>query len=618
MDERLLTYYSGELRYVREMAAEFAREFPKIGARLALDRDAKDICPDPYVERLLEGFAFLAARLHLKLDEEFPRLTHSFLGRIFPLCLSPVPSIGVVCFQPDPLEPIPPEGFLVSRGSVLRSRGEEAVCQFRTAHDFRLWPLKIIDSSYYTRSVVELDLPGSLDLKAAISIRLQTTGETTFRELKIDRLPFFINGDGHVPFAIYEQIFAQSACVILQSSKGQGSTRKILPASTIREVGFQDVEALLPLTLTGFEGYRLLKEYFACPHRYLFFELTGLASTMAQFNGDQLEIIFGLRTADPKLDDRVDKHSFSLFCTPVINLFEKKLDPILISERVTEFQIVPDATQPLDYEVYEIEEVVGIMEKANEVRRFEPVSLVGDRTDRLGGYYRVNRVPKVVSANDKEGTQHYSGSDVYVSLIDSKVAPYTEPMTQLNIRTLCTNRHLPIKVSASASDTGLATELFSPASLIHWVAGPTMPLPSIVEGDPAWRAISHLSLNYASLLDSNSEGAMGLRELLKVFIDPGNTQTARQIDGIQSMASVPIIRRAILDGSVTFIRGLEIRITIDESVFEEVGAFLFGSLVSRFFARYVSTNSCTETVLVSAQRGEVMRWGTQSGKRLVV
>src|SRR6202790_5577198 len=156
MDERLLAYYNSELRFVREMAGEFAREFPKIAGRLALDREAKDICPDPYVERLLEGFAFLAARVHLKLDAEFPRFTQTLLETVYPHYLNPVPSTGVVRLEPDPREPGSDDGFLVERGTALRSKSGETPCQFRTAHEIRLWPLRISDSKYYTRNVSEL------------------------------------------------------------------------------------------------------------------------------------------------------------------------------------------------------------------------------------------------------------------------------------------------------------------------------------------------------------------------------------------------------------------------------------------------------------------------------
>ena len=244
MDERLVAYYNSELRYIREMAGEFAREFPKIAGRLALDRDAKDICPDPYVERLLEGFAFLAARVHLKLDAEFPRFTQTLLETVYPHYLSPVPSMGVVHFEPDPRDPGPEEGFLLERGTALRSQSDETPCQYRTAHDVRLWPLKISDSRYYTRTIVELGIPASLEAKAALLIRLQTTGDKKLKELKLDRLPFFIRGSDEIPIWIYEQIFARGTHLILQTPKGPSHFHEILPPSTIQHIGFRESEAL--------------------------------------------------------------------------------------------------------------------------------------------------------------------------------------------------------------------------------------------------------------------------------------------------------------------------------------------------------------------------------------
>jgi type VI secretion system protein ImpG len=620
MDERLLAYYNSELRYVREMGAEFAREFPKIAGRLALDRDAKETCPDPYVERLLEGFAFLAGRVHLKLDAEFPRFTQTLLETVYPHYLCPVPSMGVVHFEPDPREPGPEEGFLLERGTALRSQGDETPCQFRIAHDVRFWPLKISDSRYYTRTISELGLPGSLEAKAAILIRLQITADKKFKELKLDRLPFFIRGGDEIPIWVYEQIFARGSHVIVQPPKGQGQFREILPASTIQRVGFLEGEALLPRSPRSFEGYRLLKEYFACPQRFLFFELTGLASAVQQCDGDKLEIIIALRTAEPKLDNRIDANSFALFCTPVINLFPKRLDPILISDRFAEFHIVAERTRPIDYEIFQIQQVVGILAKVNEEQRFEPFYQARDSEGLLGAYYTVHRAPRVLTAKEKKfgAVSSYAGSEVFISLVDAKVAPYRRQLSQLNVTALCTNRHLPIQLPISVGDTDLATELYSPVASIRWVAVPTVPIASTAEGDPSWRTINHLSLNYLSLLDAKEgDGAVALRDLLKLYVNSNDVFALRQIEGIRSVVANPIVRRVASAGPLTFARGLEIRVLMDEDAFEGSGIFLLGAVLAQFFARYVSINSFTETVIVSQRRGEIMRWPSLIGRRQI-
>ncbi|HYY30963.1 MAG TPA: type VI secretion system baseplate subunit TssF [Chthoniobacterales bacterium] len=620
MDERLLAYYNSELRHIREMAGEFAREFPKIAGRLALDRDSKEMCPDPYVERLLEGFAFLAARVHLKLDSEFPRFTQTLLETVYPHYLCPVPSMGVVRFEPDPRDPGPEEGFLLERGTALRSQSDETPCQFRTAHGVRLWPLRIAASRYYTRTLVELELPGSLESRAALSIRLQATCDKKFKELKLDRLPIFIRGADEIPVAIYEQIFGRGTHVILQPPKGKDAFREILPASTIQPVGFREAEALLPPGPRSFEGYRLLKEYFACPQRFLFFELTGLSAALQRCDGDQLDIIIALRAAEPKLDNRIDSNSFALFCTPVINLFPKRLDPIVIADRFAEFHVVPERTRPIDFEVYDIQEVTGIISKTNEEQKFEAFYWNGDTDARTGAYYTVNRAPRVLTAKEKKfgAISSYAGSEVFISLVDAKAAPYKRQLSQLNISARCTNRHLPIQLPISVGDTDLATELYSPVSSIRWVAMPTVPVASTAEGDPAWRTISHLSLNYLSLLDSqDGQGAVALRDLLKLYVNPNDAFTLRQVDGIRSASASPIVRRVPSGGPLTFARGLEIRVTLDEEAFEGSGIFVLGAVLSQFFARYVSINSFTETVIISQRRGEIIRWPSLIGRRQI-
>jgi type VI secretion system protein ImpG len=618
MDERLVAYYNSELRHLREMAGEFAREFPKIAGRLALDRDAKEICPDPYVERLLEGFAFLAARVHLKLDAEFPRFTQTLLETIYPHYLAPVPAMGVAHFEPDSREPGPEEGFLLERGTALRSVDDETRCQFRTAHDLRLWPLRITEARYYTRDIVALELPGALEAKAAISIRLQTNAGRKLEELKLDRLPIFIRGSDEIPISIYEQIFTRASHVVLQATKGTRQFREILPASTIRRLGFGEEEAILPNGPRSFEGYRLLKEYFACPQRFLFFELTRLAQAVQRSDADRLDIIIALRAPEPRLDNRVDASTFALFCTPIVNLFRKRLEPILISDRFSEFHIVPEKTRPIDFEVYQIEEVIGVTASSNQEQKFEPFYRARSEGEPSSAYYTVHRAPRVLTAKEKKfgAVSSYAGSEVFISLVDTKAAPYPRRLSQLNLTALCTNRHLPLQSPISIGETDLTTELYAPVTSIRWMVGPTAPVVSTAEGGPAWRVISHLSLNYLSLLDAKEgEGAVALRELLKLYVNPNDLFTLRQIDGIRSAVSKPIIRRVTIPGPLTFARGLEVKVVMDESAFEGSGIFVLGAVLAQFLARYVSINSFTETVIVSERRGEVIRWPSLMGKR---
>src|SRR5262245_51161481 len=212
MDERLLSLYNIELRHLREMAGEFAREYPKIAGRLAIDQEAKEVCPDPYVERLLEGFAWLASRVHLKLDGEFPRFTQALLETVYPHYLSPVPSMAVVRFEIDPQQPALAAGVPVPRGTSLKSnlgKGERTPCVFQTAHEVTLFPLRVLEARYFTRDLQELNLPLELGARAAFRIRLQTTGGQTYDKINLEGLTIYARGADDLGGAVCEQIFAR-------------------------------------------------------------------------------------------------------------------------------------------------------------------------------------------------------------------------------------------------------------------------------------------------------------------------------------------------------------------------------------------------------------------------
>jgi type VI secretion system protein ImpG len=248
MDRRLLSYYNRELQYLRETGTEFARDFPKIAGRLGLKEFS---CADPYVERLLEGFAFLAARVQLKLDAEFPRFTQSLLETVYPQYLSPTPSMAVCQFQPDPNEGGLAAGYRLPRGTALRSvlgRGETTACEYRTAHELTLWPLKIVEARYVTRELGSLGLPAGADgARAALRIRLACTAGVTFDQLKLDDLTFHLLGSGATPTRLYEHVFAHGRSVaVMPTSRSAKWPAQVLRDRPIQQVGFADDQALLP------------------------------------------------------------------------------------------------------------------------------------------------------------------------------------------------------------------------------------------------------------------------------------------------------------------------------------------------------------------------------------
>ncbi len=625
MDERLLSLYNTELRHLRDMAGEFAREYPKIAGRLALDRDAKEVCPDPYVERLLEGFAWLAARVHLKLDAEFPRFTQAVLETVYPHYLSPVPSMAVVRFEIDPQQPALAAGVPVPRGTSLKSnlgKGERTPCVFQTAHDVKLLPLRVLEGRYFTRDVQELNLPGELGARAAFRIRLQTTGGQTFDKLNLESLTFYTRGADDLAGAICEQIFARKLALVVQAPSERGKELARMPGTQIQRVGFSAEESLLPVSPRGFEGYRLLREYFALPQRFLFFKLAGLADAAKRCKGDQLDLVIPLREQETSLERRVDGSCFELFCTPAINLFSKVLDRISLSDALYEFHVVPDRNRTTDFEVFELESVTGYGATPAEEQEFRPFYLAKDTDTGAGAYYTTNRTPRMLTANERQfgKKSSYAGTELFLSLADANSAPYRSELRELGIKALCTNRHLPIQMAVGVGRTDFSMGINAPVTAIRCVTGPTLPKASHTEGRFFWRLISHLALNYLTLVDSakGEEGAAGLRELLKLYSEENNRLALRQIEGLLSVKSRPVVRRVTGPGPISFARGLEITLTFDEAAFEGTGVFILGAVLEQFFAKYVSLNSFTETVVRTKQRGEIIRWPTRMGIRQIL
>jgi len=625
MDPRLLTYYNHELQHLREVGGEFAAAFPKIAGRLGLDSFE---CADPYVERLLEGFAFLAARVQLKIDAEFPRFTQHLLEIVYPHYLAPLPSMTVVQLQPDLKEGSLADGFPVPRDTKLRSvlgKDEQTACEYRTAHEVRLWPLELTEAEYFSRDVATLHLPRVPNVRAGVRWRLRTTAGLKFSQLSLDSLPLFIRGSGDRAMRLYEQLLANAVAVAVRPAGREPPWVDVIDKSHIRRAGFSDAEALLPYGPRSFQGYRLLQEYFAFPQRFLFVDIDGLAPSVRRCDQSELDLIVLLSRSDRMLENAIDAEDFSLFCTPAVNLFPKRADRIHLTDRSWDHHVVPDRTRPLDFEVYQVTSVTGYGVGDEDRQEFLPFYAASDLTsgDDRGAYFTVRRDPRVLSAKQqRQGPRtSYVGGEVFVALVDANEAPYRHDLRQLGLETLCTNRDLPLTMPVGKSNTDFTLEVSAPVVSIRCLSGPTKPKPSPVfgPGDNAWRLVSHLALNYLSVTDQDERhGAAALRELLSLYSDYGEPAIARQIDGVRSVASSPVIRPVPTDGPMTFARGVQVTVTCDEESFEGTGVFLLGAVLERFFAKYVSLNSFTETVIRTVGRGEIMRWPLRIGRRHVV
>jgi type VI secretion system protein ImpG len=629
MDTRLLRFYEEELGFVREMGAEFAEAYPKVASRLGMK--PLEVL-DPYVERLFEGFAFLSARVQLELDLQHPVFTQNLLEIVYPHFLAPTPSMTVARLVPDTAQGGLNDGFTLPRGTTLRGRlleGEQTACQFTTSQDATLWPIELVEAEYIAgRSELAASGltkgPGTKGLvaKAALRLRIRRTGGGPIRELPIDRLTLFLSGVNAEPWRLYEAIVGRSVGLAGRSTNRREDWVEFL-GSKIQPRGFDPEEALLPVPGPSFEGYRLLQEYFAMPQRFFFIDLCDLQPAIQRAAGDDVDLYILLSENYPSLKS-IGAESFALHAVPAINLFRKRCDRVPVSGAEIEHHVTVDRTAPLDYEICQLEEVVGIGEEGADDVPFRPFYSAQDFTpfgETQDAYYSVRRRLRQRSEKQrlKGGRTSYLGTEFYLSLSDRDQAPYPAQIKQLAITALCTNRDLPLLTAVGGGETDFTLPEGGPVSEVRAIVPPTRPRQGLAEGGRAWQLISHLSLNYLSLADGDrGTGAAALRELIGLYLPLGDPALAKQVEGLSSITSRPIVRR-MADGVLsTAVRGLEIRVGFDESTFEGTGCYLLGAVLEAFFAKYVALNSFTETVIHSHQRRDIARWPARSGRRVLI
>lgn len=621
MDPRLLRYYNQELRYLREMGSEFAHEFPKIAARLGID--SLEVS-DPYVERLLEGCAFLAARVQLKQDAEFPRLSHRLLELLYPNLLAPVPSMLVVQIEPERSDPNLLRAPRVPRNTAVLGAAPSHArtrCEFRTAQELQLTPLTT-ESAEYFLNLADLNLSAFAlpeRPRCGVRVRLRLPEGMTLDKLALDDLRFFLGGQTDVAQHLHE-LFTTSMIGVLVGAQGRPETRRLITADQLRPVGYDDADAMLPVQLRMMSGLRLLQEYFAFPPRFLFFDLGGLAAVLPTLPGNTLELQFLFSRPGVDLQGLVEAANFSLHCVPAVNLFPKRADRIAVDDAHFEFHVVPERTAPLDFEVYDVQSAVGIDEHGQE-RRFLPLFAPDHSSSpHQSAYYSVWREPRMMSDKARrDGPRSgYIGSEVFVSLVDPNDAPFPHALRQLSVETRCTNRDLPIFLIAGGTTSPYTLEAGIPVAGVRAIAGPSRPFSALREGGVAWRLLNLLSLNYLSLLDSGSgEGAAALRDLLS-RLPMGNEPTQRRmIESIQKLDARAVVRRHPVAGPVAFSRGLRIDMTMDELGHEGGSAVMFAGVLHRFLSRHASMNSFVESALHSLTRGELMLWQPDLGARPV-
>lgn len=627
-DHKLFAYYEDELEFIREMGREFARDHSPAADRLHLKVGAGK-SEDPHVERLLQGFAFLAARVRQKLDDEFPEITNALLGALYPHLTRPLPSMAIAQFLPGPDPQGLVGGFPIESGSRLHwPKGSGSPCRFRTAYPVTLWPVEVEEAQLQSDRVVFPDQRA--EAVALLQLRLRCRPGVSVADLGFDRVPplagraattprdflrFYLDGDSRVVRTLYDSLFTNTCQVLLQGQGASGTEVIELPIESIRSVGFGPDEGLFPYPDRSFPGYRLLQEYFAFHEKFLFFDVTGLKALAGRDWGDVFDLLIFFN-APPRGQPTVRPDHFRLGCTPVVNLFPIVAEPIVVNQTQVEYRVVPDVHRPKGAEVYSIDTVTCTSASRREAVRLESFYALRHATAVEEGlpFWYASRRPS--PRKDDEGTE------VYLTFVDPDFNPRRPTDETLTVHATCTNRDLPASLlhdpqfdsgRAATTEADFELESHSPVSRVRCLRTPTASYRPASGKSAQWALISQLSLNHLSLADSR-EGLAALRAILKLHDLARTPATIGQIAGLIGLKGRPVTGRV----GRSVCQGIEVSLEFDESHYVGSGVLLLASVLERFLGMYVSINSFSQLVATTRQRGELKRWRPRSGDRTLL
>ena len=611
MSDDLLPYYNRELNALRQLAAEFADLNPKIAGRLRLSKDAVD---DPHVARLLEGVAFLGARVQHRLDDEFPELTDALLSVLYPHYLAPMPSVAITCFAADAALPGPahlPAGIAIETEPV---RGEP--CRFRTAYPLTLWPIEVEAVRLSGMPIAAPPNATATHATACLRITLRCADpKMTFAQLGVDRLRFFLRGDQGA--RLLELILAHSISVALADGPADPSP-VILPPGVLQAVGFAPEEALLPWPARSFSGFRLLSEYFAARDKFMFVDVLRLDAKTLVAAGNRMDIFVYLDRLIPDLERAVDANSLALGCTPIVNLFPHRCEPIPLDSTTTEYRIVPDARRPAGLEIWSVERVRE-SQPSGGFRPWEPFHRLtragaadneADHSSGPAGFYGTAR--RLAGGRGR-------GTEVYLLPHDPGFQPDRENDAVLSVDALCCNRDLPAGLPFGGGRPML--RLVEGAAVVTGITcltapGATMRMPLRERG--FWRLISHLSIGHLSVVGGEA-GAEAMREVLRLYDGRDSAESRAAIRALLEVSSRPGTARVPGARAGGFCRGLDVTLTFDSQIWATGGLYVLASVLERFLALHATVNSFVRTkATLRGRPGVEASWPARAGARVLL
>jgi len=578
--EQLLPYYEKQLQEFGQQSREFAQKYPKIAQRLSLNQEQID---DPHIERLIQAFSLIAARIDKKLEDSYDVFTHSLFEVMFPQYLRHFPACTVVSFEDiNKLKQLT-AAHIIPQKTALKSRSFKGVqCEFNTTNDVRLLPISLTQLEFQTSPSTHMHL----NQNATLSLKFEIFNDAQ-KWILDEKLPIYLDAISNFPLQVLDSIFRKDTGFALRVGQ-----RVVEISNPFEVMGFTEQESLLPIDQHTHHAYRLLMEYFCFPEKfnYLNLDLSRLKGLLNQQN--QFEILIHLKL---NLNDQavvrnyseLNIANFKLFTTPAINLFEKQAEPQKISHTQLQYPLITDAHHPELYQVYSVIEMNMVREKTNQEQTHLPVlpffAMSHYQNDKVQFFYSLNYVP----AQNKTTQMGYS-------IVSKHLKPYEIKSDFISTRLLCSNGDLPHEaLSQSNNILNLNDSSLARRALI--LKRPTSPFHFDKNKNEQWRIISHLSLNTLALM--KGDALSHVKELLALYNLPHSKENILLIDALKQLSFSTTNKLVNSKPFPMFIRGVKAELAVNKSVFRGHSLYIFSQLLSHIFNLKVQINSFVDVVV---------------------
>jgi type VI secretion system protein ImpG len=581
-------YYEEELRYLYESGREFARAHPDRAQFLNVDAVGDR---DPYVERLFEGFAFLAARIREKLDDSFPELTEGLFNLMWPGLLQEIPSVAIVQFKAR--TGLLQETRVLPRGSELLSSPvgpERAICKFTTTSDVRLNPLTLVNV------VKTVDTKG----RATLAFQFKLDPGVQMKNLTLSPLRVYLHAEMPAALMLHEFLTRHVASARITAVPGALSC-DVDPASAVTPCGTAEAESILPQGGRSFSGFALLLEYFVYPEKFLFVDLQGFEGL--PFSEDPPDTLSYSITFDKDFppDKPFSRENFRLFCAPAANIFKKDAEPVRLSGLETEYRVVADTSYPSSFFTHSILGIEGIERATGKRTAYQPLYSFSSGNARR---------PRTFTTQYRYAPD--GRRDLYITLGGDQLSSGTNSEIReenLSIEIFATNGILPREEIREGGIMNPGTNFPDYVSFSN-ITRPTLPSQPPKNDEYLWSCITHLSSTYSTLAAPET-----LKALLRLYDWSHSEGRSRRIDAITDASSRPVER--IVNGSA--LRGVEFTVSVVESNFLDIGDIhLFGQVMKEFLSQYVSINTFLDLVFVLKPSGAALRWQSMDGKKWLI